>query len=125
MLYSYTDTILRGWPKAEWTMTNNDLSQLNWISVDIPKPSIEEIIAKQQELQTNEAMRLLRIERLKRLQKTDVYMLADFPISTEQKTAWLQYRQALRDLPDKSSPILNADGTLDMNSVNWPVEPIN
>lgn len=123
MLYTYADAISSGWPKAEWSMTNDDLLQLNWISVDIPKPSIEEIIVKQQELQANEAIRLLRIERLKRLQNSDVYMLVDFPITTEQKTAWLEYRQALRDLPDQSTPILNADGTLDMNSVNWPIEP--
>ena len=46
------------------------------------------------------------------LAETDVYMVSDFPITTEQKTAWQAYRQALRNM-DFSDP----------DNLNWPIKP--
>ena len=39
-------------------------------------------------------------------------MVSDFPITTEQKTAWQAYRQALRNM-DFSDP----------DNLNWPIKP--
>lgn len=39
-----------------------------------------------------------RENRDKFLQDSDVYMLPDFPITTEEKNLWLLYRQYLRDI---------------------------
>tara|TARA_B100000287_G_C20561656_1_gene752714 strand:- start:36 stop:458 length:423 start_codon:yes stop_codon:yes gene_type:complete len=39
------------------------------------------------------------------------------------KNKWKTYRQALRDLPATANPSLNADGSLDETSVNWPTKP--
>ena len=46
------------------------------------------------------------------LAETDVYMVEDFPVSKEQKTIWINYRQALRDM-DFSDPY----------NLNWPTKP--
>ena len=60
------------------------------------------------ELQVSE----LRAERNAKLAETDIYMISDYPITTEQKTAWETYRQALRDM-DFSDP----------NNITWPTKP--
>ena len=54
----------------------------------------------------------LRAERNAKLAETDVYMVSDFPITSEQKTAWQTYRQALRDM-DFSDP----------DNITWPTKP--
>lgn len=66
-------------------------------------------------------MQLLRIERDKRLAETDWTQNPDVPETT--KNAWLDYRQALRDLPATATPTLNDEEELDLNSVNWPSKP--
>tara|TARA_R100000664_G_C2758846_1_gene148075 strand:+ start:3421 stop:3678 length:258 start_codon:yes stop_codon:yes gene_type:complete len=53
-----------------------------------------------------------RAERNGKLAETDVYMVSDFPITTEQKTAWQTYRKALRDM-DFSDP----------DNITWPTKP--
>jgi len=53
-----------------------------------------------------------KAERNAKLAETDVYMTSDFPITTEQKTAWQTYRQALRDM-DFSDP----------DNITWPTKP--
>ena len=49
-------------------------------------------------------MRLLRIERDKRIAKTDWRASSDLTLSD----AWKTYRQALRDLPASATPKLNS-----------------
>ena len=54
----------------------------------------------------------IKAERNAKLAETDLYMISDFPITTEQKTAWQTYRQSLRDM-DFSDP----------ENISWPNEP--
>ena len=54
----------------------------------------------------------LRAKRNAKLAETDIYMVSDFPITTEQKNAWQTYRQALRDM-DFSDP----------DNITWPTKP--
>lgn len=54
----------------------------------------------------------LRAERNNKLAKTDIYMISDYPMTTEKKTAWQTYRHALRDM-DFSDP----------DNITWPDEP--
>ncbi len=54
----------------------------------------------------------LKAERNSKLAETDVYMIEDFPITNEQKTAWQTYRKALRNM-DFSDP----------DNLNWPIKP--
>ena len=43
----------------------------------------------------------LRAERDRRLAATDWTQLPDVPLTAEQRAAWQQYRQALRDVPQQ------------------------
>jgi len=64
-------------------------------------------------------MTLLRRERDKLLAETDWMAVSDRTMTQQQTT----YRQALRDLPDNSTPTLTVNGELDKSSVTWPVKP--
>ena len=72
---------------------------------------------KMQELQAAEPMRLLRIERDRRIALTDWRFRSDLTPSQ----AWIDYCQALRDLPANSTPALDENGQL--TGVNWPTPP--
>ena len=64
----------------------------------------------------------LREERTRRLAATDFLMVSDFPYPSEDiHTAWVTYRQALRDITATTSRDLNEDGQL---VVTWPTPPI-
>ena len=80
-------------------------------------PSEEEIQAKLAELQALEPMRLLRLERNRRLVETDWRFRSDLTPSQ----AWIDYCQALRDLPANSEPKLDDQGNL--TNVTWPEAP--
>ena len=60
-------------------------------------------------------MAQFRKRRDERLAECDWTQLADSPLSAEQRAAWADYRQALRDVPETVS----ADGW-----VEWPKRPM-
>jgi len=65
-------------------------------------------------------MDLLKKERNSLLEKTDTpWGLADYQHPNKQ--AWLDYRQALRDLPETADPQLDENGQL--TNVIWPLSP--
>ena len=86
-------------------------------------PSDEELNAKLIELKKNEPFKLLREERNRRLAETDWTQLKDVDSDIIRERNWKNYRQALRDLPSKSTPKLDSFDRLDMSSVNWPDKP--
>ena len=69
-----------------------------------------------------EYLKQLREGRTKRITSTDFLMVSDFPYpSIEIKTAWLNYRQALRDLPaTQSTPQMNENHEF---VFAWPTPP--
>ena len=83
------------------------------------KPTEAELDAEVIRLNNAEPMRLLRLERDKRLATTDWRASSDLTLADD----WKTYRQSLRDLPASASPKLNSDGNLDLTSVTWPTEP--
>ena len=105
-------------PGAQWTLRGNDYSGLEWLDSG-QQPTKQEIFDKIAELDAAEPMRLLRIERNKKIAETDWRMLPDQTSSDD----WINYRQALRDLPASASPKLNSNYELDLTSVTWPTEP--
>ena len=105
-------------PNSEWSWIGQEYSGLNWLSSDT-KPSESEINNEVARLNAAEPMRLLRVERDKRLTACDWRASTDLTMST----AWKTYRQKLRDLPAISSPKLNSQYELDLTSVTWPTEP--
>jgi uncharacterized protein YjiS (DUF1127 family) len=79
------------------------------------KPPKEEFEAKLQELIAAQPLKELRTKRNTLLEQTDRYALPDWPhASLAKQTEWIEYRQALRDLPrlteDPANPV-------------WPVQP--
>jgi len=84
-----------------------------------PQPTEEEIQAKIAELEAAEPLRQLRIKRNQLLQQTDWRATVDYP--NPDKQAWLDYRQALRDLPETADPQLDENGQL--TNVIWPLSP--
>ena len=80
-------------------------------------PTEEEIKSKIAELEAAEPMRLLKEERNRKLAETDWRFRVDLNPSQE----WIDYCQALRDLPSNSDPQLDENGQL--TNVTWPEVP--
>ena len=111
-------------PHGEWNIKNNDYDTLIWGENNpVSKPTKKEYTDKLAELQAAEPIRLLRIERNKLLQETDWIATIDYPGTVEVQEQWLDYRQALRDLPANSDPQLDENGNL--ININWPTQPEN
>ena len=55
----------------------------------------------------------LRSKRNSLIASSDWTVLSDSPLSAELKTAWLEYRQDLRDITSQSNPF----------NLVWPVKP--
>ena len=68
-------------------------------------------------------MRLLRVERDKRLTESDWVTAKQIDTGVAVSDAWKTYRQALRDLPASASPKLDSFYELDLTSVTWPTKP--
>ena len=117
MKYSIDHALLVLSPGSQWSLTGNQYSGITWVSGT--KPTEAEVGAKIIELDAAEPMRLLRIERDKRLAACDWRASSDLTISN----AWKTYRQALRDLPASATPKLDSRFELDLTSVTWPTQP--
>jgi len=115
----YAEAIVSLCPEAKWTMVDYDYNQLEWLSPEIPKPTILELEAKVVELKAAEPLRLLRIERDRLIAETDWWVLPDRTPTSEQ----LAYRQALRDLPENSTPVLDPTTRLGISGFDWPIKP--
>ena len=118
MKYDITDAIMSLKPGAEWVLRVTEYSGLEWLDSG-QQPPEQEVKAKLIELDAAEPMRLLRIERDRKIALTDWRVLPDQTPSDD----WINYRQALRDLPASASPKLDKDGELDFSSFTWPTEP--
>ena len=119
MKYSIPEALQALKPKALWTLRGKEYSGLEWQDSSQTKPTETEVNRKISELDNAEPMRLLRLERDKRIANTDWRASSDLTLAD----AWKTYRQALRDLPASATPKLNSFYELDLTSVTWPTEP--
>ena len=94
-------------PNAKVLIVNDQI--VKWKD-EREQPSQEVIDQKIAELKAAEPLRLLREERDRRLASTDWRATIDYP--GDDQTAWLEYRQALRDVTKQ-----------DPNNITWPEEP--
>jgi hypothetical protein len=120
MIYDIAYALSKMKPDARWVHRGEgmDYDGIEWQD-ESQRPSNQEIADFLDNINNLEPMRLLRIERDKLLQEIDWWAMADRTMSQPQK----DYRQALRDLPDSSSPTLLPNGNLNKDSVVWPVKP--
>ena len=118
MIYTKIEAVNSLKPNKKWSWSGSDYSGFTWLESDTA-PTESEIDAEVTRLNNAESMRLLRVERDKRLTACDWRASSDLTISN----AWKTYRQSLRDLPASASPSLDSNRDLDLTSVTWPTEP--
>ena len=110
-------------PGSSWSLQTSKYEDVVWLDENTEKPSKEEVEEKIHELQLAEPLRLLRIERDKKLQESDWRTNNDYPY--DDADTWATYRVALRNLPAEiaagnvAAPVLQ-NGTL---LFDWPQVP--
>lgn len=103
------------YPDLLWGIRNSDYNALEWLDTEVPKPTLEALEQRRDELIAAQPLKDLRKKRDDLLSKTDKFAIPDWPHPTEEvKQAWLDYRQALRDLPAN---------TTDPENPVWPQAP--
>ena len=112
-MISKSDTIISlGVSGTFWELPSGEIKFAdNYIG---HKPSEAEIQAKIAELEAAEPLRLLRQQRNQLLSQTDWMAVSDRTMTQAQ----IDYRQALRDLPETADPQLDEQGNL--TNVTWP-----
>ena len=118
MKYDIPTALQKLKPGAQWVLRGGDYSGLEWVDSSQTKPTETELTDKIAELDAAEPIRLLRIERDKKIALTDWRVLPDQTPSDD----WINYRQALRDIT-LQTPKLDSNYNLDLTSVTWPTEP--
>lgn len=97
---------------ANWAYINGAVDSLTERVVNLQTLKIEKRYRK-----TASVANLIRERRKLLLQGCDWTQAADSPLSAEQKQAWADYRQALRNLPDQQGQVNSID------EVVWPATP--
>ena len=124
MKYGIGQALLVLRPGAEWNVTDDVYTGIEWLDKNQTKPTLEEVSTTVVKLNDEEPMRLLRVERDKRLTDCDWVVTKAIETGDMVSNVWKAYRQSLRDLPLSSSPQLDSYYNLDLNSVNWPTKPL-
>ena len=109
------DILTKKWPGSSWSMFGDDYTTLNWTEQNtISKPTEGEIRAYDTEVSLELRWDIVREKRNGLLQETDWTQLNDCPLTTEQVTAWANYRQQLRAVPQQE---------VEPENVVWPTKP--
>jgi len=111
----YSLTLSALYPDAQWSLNANDPEQLWWSEDNAdPAPDVATLDAAWPSVRDDLAWKAVRAERDRLLTACDWTQVADAPLTADEKTAWADYRQALRDVPqDFGSP----------DDVVWPETP--
>jgi len=111
----YAAVLTALFPDALWGLTNNDLSTLSWDESNADaKPTKKALDAAWPAVRDARAWAQVRAERDRLLVESDWTQMPDSPLNGEQKNAWADYRQELRDLPQSfATP----------DEVVWPTAP--
>ena len=65
---------------------------------------------------------VIRIERDQKLKDSDWTVMDGSPLSTSKKDEWKTYRQALRDMPSGTVPVIDIAQDI-VSGLTWPTEP--
>jgi hypothetical protein len=85
--------------------------------VDEPVPTLTD------EQKRDGLLNMIRSDRNKKLSESDWSQFTDNGLSSEKKTEWVTYRQALRDLPSTLTIDPNGTYVSTWNSITWPTPP--
>ena len=109
-------------PGTPYTSDGTTWESVVFEDVHLEKPSYdiyEELVYK---LTNVEAIKKMREQRNALLDQSDKYVIIDYPHRLELDIHnWVDYRQALRNLPTTARPTLDEDGKL--KDVEWPTVP--
>ena len=122
MIYDKALAVASLRPYKAWSWAGEDYSNFIWQDSGTA-PTEDEINAELTRLTNEEPMRLLRLERNKRLTACDWIITMHKELGTNIPAAWKTYRQALRDLPASANPTVDTRGELDLTSVTFPTKP--
>lgn len=114
MNHFYFEAIYAAYPNAVTINSDSIVFDSDNNPIDIDQNAVSNKIL---ELQAAEPMRLLRMERDRLIAQTDWRFRSDLSPSQ----AWIDYCQALRDLPATATPSLDENGNL--TNVTWPTPP--
>jgi len=121
-IYGITDAIKKLRPDALFSITDDDYENIDWnVQNNQSKPTPEEINIEIQKMNDQEPMRLLRLERDRRLSEVDWIVIRATSQGVPLSQEWIDYMQALRDLPTTATPEINEYGEL--INVIWPERP--
>ena len=107
-------------PGAEWVLRGTEWSGLEWLDKKQTVPTEKEVTDKIAELDAAEGMRLLRVERDKKLTALEWEVIKAYSNGVAVDAKLKTYMQELRDLPASAKPTIDAVGELDASSVTWP-----
>ena len=107
-------------PGAKWVLRGDKYSGIEWLDENQTVPTEKEITDKIAELDAAEGMRLLRIERNKKLAALDWEVVKAYSNGVAGDSKLKTYMQALRDLPASASPKTDDAGELVADSITWP-----
>jgi len=110
-------------PGSKWTVRGDSYEGLEWLDENQPKPTEEEIIQEIENLKAAEPMRRLRVYRDKLLAEVDWVTIRSYNQGVPVPEEWVQYCQALRDLPETATPVLDPTSKIGISGVDWPVKP--
>ena len=108
------EAILKINPKAEISISAEDINTVQWFAGTTPIPK-EQILAILPQVELDMALDNLRAKRNKLLADSDYIVLADSPVND--KANWLTYRQQLRDITE------GLDTVAKVNAVVFPTKP--
>lgn len=116
MVFTAYEILNRIRPGANWKVENMyDYETIIWNDENQIKPTRNEYDSMSNQLEIERKWDCIRERRDTELNKTDKYIVSDWPHPTpEDRQAWLDYRQALRDLPANTEDPANPD---------WPTRP--
>jgi hypothetical protein len=124
---SYNLVLETYYPDAIWTIAEGgkgyQYDSYIWDSSNsVSKPSQATLDSKWEQIKRNtDLWSIFLAKRNQLLADTDYLMLPDYPHASNQvRQAWIDYRQALRDLPSVQDPTYGADGKV---TIEWPTTP--
>ena len=107
-------------PGAEWVLRGDKYSGLEWLDKSQTVPTEKEVTDKIAEMDAAEGMRLLRVERDKKLSDLDWEVTKAYSEGEAVASELATYMQALRDLPASANPQTDDAGELVPSSITWP-----
>lgn len=115
-------------PGAQWVLRGSEYSGLEWLDSSGQedntmwggKPTEDSCNTKIAELDAAEGMRLLRVERDKKLSDLDWEVTKAYSTGVAVDSDLSTYMQALRDLPASATPTTDSSGELVASSFTWP-----